>query len=64
MMDYLQAVQANSTDMGLYIYGESYEGRELAMAVFSRPSIRRPWEALVSGKPIVLQVPCHATTVT
>jgi hypothetical protein len=54
MIDYLQAVQATSTDMRLTIYGESYEGRELAMAIFSRPSIRRPWEALVSGRPIVL----------
>jgi len=54
MMDYLQAVQAATTEMGLAIYGTSYEGRELPLAVFSRPSIRRPWEALVSGKPIVL----------
>jgi len=54
MMDYLQAVQASSTEMRLAIYGTSYEGRELPIAIFSRPSIRRPWEALVSGKPIVL----------
>ena len=54
MMDYMQAVQANSTDMRITVYGESYEGRELAMAIYSRPAIRRPWEALVSGKPIVL----------
>ncbi len=54
MMDYLQAVQAASTEMRLAIYGTSYEGRELPLAIFSRPSIRRPWEALVSGKPIVV----------
>jgi hypothetical protein len=54
MMDYLLDVQASSTEMRLGTYGSSYEGRELAFAIFSRPSIRQPWEALVSGKPIVL----------
>ncbi len=54
MMDYLQEVQAASTEMRLGTYGSSYEGRELPFAIFSRPSVRKPWEALVSGKPIVL----------
>jgi hypothetical protein len=54
MMDYLQAVQAASLEMQLEIYGESYEGREIPVAIFSRPVIHAPWEALVSGKPIVV----------
>ena len=54
MMTYLQNVQAASTEMRLSNYGTTYEGRELPFAVFSRPSVRQPWEALVSGKPIVL----------
>ncbi len=56
MMTYLQDVQAASTEMRLSSYGTTYEGRELPFAVFSRPSVRQPWEALVSGKPIVLVV--------
>lgn len=54
MMDYLKAVQGSSTEMSLTIYGESYEGRELPVAIFGRPRVRQPWEALVSGKPIAL----------
>jgi len=54
MMTYLQAVQASSLEMRLAIYGESYQGRELPVAIFSRPGIREPWEALVSGKPIAV----------
>ena len=57
MMDYLQALQATTTEMKLSTYGETWEGRELPYAIFSRPTITQPWEALVSGKPIVL---CHA----
>jgi hypothetical protein len=54
MMTYLQAVQSKSLEMNLAIYGESYEGRELPVAIFSRPTVREPWEALVSGKPIAV----------
>jgi len=54
MMTYLQAVQASSLEMRLAIYGESYEGREIPVAIFSRPGIHEPWEALVSRKPIVV----------
>ncbi len=57
MVAYLQEVQATTTEMKLGTYGETYEGRELPYAIFSRPTITQPWEALVSGKPIVL---CHA----
>ena len=54
MMQYLQSVQATSTEMLLGIFGTSIEGREIPYAVFSRPMTTRPWEALVSGKPIIL----------
>ncbi|MFC1500343.1 M14 family zinc carboxypeptidase [Candidatus Zixiibacteriota bacterium] len=54
MMTYLQAVQASTLEMRLAIYGESYQGRELPVAIFSRPGIREPWEALVSQKPIAV----------
>ena len=56
-MTYLQAVQATTTEMKLGVYGKTWEGRELPYAISSRPTITQPWEALVSGKPIVL---CHA----
>ncbi|MCP4723735.1 MAG: hypothetical protein GY863_01800 [bacterium] len=54
MMDYLQKIQASTTDMKLGIYGKTIEGREIPYAVFSRPSITQPWEAMVSGKPVAM----------
>jgi hypothetical protein len=57
MVSYLEALQATTTEMKLGSYGKSWEGRDLPYAIFSRPTITQPWEALVSGKPIVL---CHA----
>jgi len=54
MVEYLQALQAQSLDMRLGTYGKTREGRELVYAVFSRPLVSRPWEAMVSGKPVVL----------
>ncbi len=54
MMAYLAAVQASSREMRLGIYGETRLGRELPYAIFSRPSITRPWEAWVLGKPILV----------
>ncbi len=54
MMDYLREVQAQSTGMRLAVYGESWQGRELPVVIFSRPAVRRPWEALVAGRPIVV----------
>jgi len=54
MWDYLQKIQATSTEMLLGTFGITIEGREQPYAVFSRPLITQPWEALVSGKPIVV----------
>jgi len=54
MVEYLQALQAQSLDMRLGTYGKTREGRELVYAVFSRPLVSKPWEAIVSGKPVVL----------
>jgi len=54
MMDYLQQVQAGSLEMRLATYGQSWQGRDLPVAIFSRPAVRLPWEALVAGRPIVV----------
>lgn len=54
MMDYLLRIRAMSTDMWLSEYGESREGRTLPYAIFSRPTVTQPWEAMLLGKPIVL----------
>lgn len=54
MVDYLSAVQKTSKEMLLGTYGKSIEGRDLYYAVFSRPLIAKPWEAIASGKPIVV----------
>lgn len=53
MMEYLQAVQGTSTEMKLGVYGQSWEGRDLPYAVFSRPAISQPWEAAALGRPVV-----------
>jgi len=54
LVDYMEAVQAASVDMRLSTFGESWQGRVLPYAIFSRPAVRVPWEAMVSGKPVVL----------
>ncbi|MFC1729148.1 DUF2817 domain-containing protein [candidate division KSB1 bacterium] len=54
MMQYLQDIQAASTEMLLSSFGTTIEGREQPYAVFSRPMVTQPWEAMVSGKPIVV----------
>jgi len=54
MMDFLQSIQASTTEMLLGSFGTSIEGREQPYAIFSRPMITQPWEAIWSGKPIVL----------
>jgi len=54
MMDYLLAVQASSTEMVLSSYGVTIEGREQPYAIFSRPLVTSPYEAHISGKPILL----------
>jgi hypothetical protein len=54
MLDYLQAVQATSTEMLLSSFGTTLEGREQPHAIFSRPLVTRPEEAWMTGKPIVV----------
>ncbi len=54
LMTFLQDVQATSEDMLLTSFGKSMEGRVQPYAIFSRPLITKPWEAMASGKPIVL----------
>lgn len=54
MWDYLTGLSANSTSMRLGTYGETREGRELAYAVFSKPLLAEPWEAMALGRPIVV----------
>ena len=54
LMAFLQDVQATSEDMLLSSFGKSMEGRVQPYAIFSRPLITQPWEAMASGKPIVL----------
>ncbi|KPK74810.1 MAG: hypothetical protein AMJ79_13095 [Phycisphaerae bacterium SM23_30] len=54
MMDYLQQVQASSTEMLLSDFGETIEGRVQPFAIFSRPMVTNPAEAWATGKPIVL----------
>jgi hypothetical protein len=54
MWDYLEQLRGLSVDMRLGSYGETREGRQLPYAVFSRPQVTEPWEAMALGKPIVL----------
>jgi hypothetical protein len=54
MWEYLYALRGASTEMRLGSYGETWEGRELPYAVFSRPLISEPWEAWALGRPVVL----------
>ncbi len=54
MWQYLEALRGVSTDMRLGSYGKSWEGRELAYAVFSRPLVSEPWEAWALNRPVVL----------
>ncbi|MCP4708190.1 MAG: hypothetical protein GY869_06170 [Planctomycetes bacterium] len=56
MLDFMQKIQASSTEMLLSDFGKTIEGRIQPYAVFSRPLITQPWEALASGKPIVALV--------
>ena len=54
MIEYLQDIQALSTDMLLSDFGESLEGRVQPFAIYSRPMVTNPAEAYATGKPIVL----------
>jgi hypothetical protein len=54
LMDYLRAVRATSPEMRLGSYGETFEGREIPYAIFSRPAVTQPWEAWATGKPVLV----------
>lgn len=54
MMAYLSDLQARTPEMRLGIYGQSYQGRDLPYAVFSRPGVSEPWEAWALDRPIVV----------
>lgn len=54
MMEYLKQLQAFSTEMRMGIYGQTYLGRDLPYAVFSRPALSEPWEAWSLGRPILV----------
>ena len=54
MWDYLAALRGVTTEMRLGTYGQTWEGRDLPYAVFSRPLISEPWEAWAMGRPLVV----------
>ena len=54
MWDYLEELRGSTTEMRLGSYGQTREGRELPYAIFSRPLVSEPWEAMALGRPIVL----------
>jgi len=54
MMTYMRALQATTRDMRTTSYGTSREGRDLPLAIFARPMVTTPAEALISGKPILM----------
>jgi len=54
MWAYLDALRATSTDFELGVYGETWEGRDLPYAVFSRPMVSQPYEAWATGRPLIV----------
>jgi len=54
MMQFLLDVKGTSSEMYLGSYGKSLLGHDLAYAVFSREGVSKPWEAMNSGKLIVM----------
>ena len=54
MWEYLKALSSVTTHMRLGTYGQTWEGRDLAYAVFSRPLVSEPWEAWRLGRPVVV----------
>ena len=54
MWAYLEDLRDASADMRLGSYGQTWEGRDLAYAVFSRPAFGEPLQALELARPIVL----------
>ena len=53
MWEFMEAVQSRSTEMLLGSFGTTIEGRRQPYAIFARPLVTQPHEALVSGKPIL-----------
>jgi hypothetical protein len=54
MWVYLRALRGATTEMRLSSYGTTIQGRELPIAIFSRPLVSEPWEAWALGRPIVV----------
>ena len=54
MWTFLEELRSVTTEMRLGSYGQSRQGRELPYAIFSRPLVSEPWEAMALGRPIVL----------
>ncbi|MCP4613071.1 MAG: hypothetical protein GY845_30630 [Planctomycetes bacterium] len=54
MIQFLQDDKSTSSEMFLGYYGTSILGNDLPYAVFSRPIATNPFEAMTSGKPIVI----------
>jgi hypothetical protein len=54
MMAFLQELRAASPDMRLVSFGASREGRDLPLAILSRPLVATPAEAALLGRPVVL----------
>ena len=61
VMDFLKAIESKSSEVFLTSMGKSYEGRDIPVAVLSRPKITTAAEAKASGKVIVyIQGNIHA----
>ncbi len=54
VQNFLFELRALSHEMTLHTFGKTTEGRELWLAVFSRPQIFSPLQAVQSDKPVVL----------
>lgn len=54
MWAYLLDLRSVSPDMRLGVYGETRQGRQLPYAVFSKPMVSEPWEAMALDRPVIL----------
>ncbi len=54
MWSFLEELRDVGSDMRLGSYGQTREGRELAYAVFSKPLVTEPWEAMALDRPILV----------
>jgi hypothetical protein len=54
MWDYVERLRSVSSDMRLGSYGQTRQGRDLAYAVFSKPLVSEPWEAMSLDRPVLL----------